>query len=678
MSATMTYPSSSAPSDALAAAAAAGGFLLTGVVSGCAVTPQGIPNMTVAVAAGTAKVLHDHVYVTAGSVAIGPAHATLRRIDLVVADAAGALSVIAGVPAQIPTPPTLPTNRLLLASVAVGAGVNAIGLDQIKDRRVMLAPGIDTVFNVADYGPIGPGVDGYAALAAAVADLNAAGAGTLVIPPTVVKQDRYVTATNGVTDITITGCDGVRVIGYGATIEVKGDIYRNVVTTRTLIGLKFQLCTRVTVEGLEIDGNADQATKANVTEAASHNLAFYGCVGITLKNLNLHHSTCDGLYFDEYMAATPQISCQNATVESVICKNNARQGMSITQLRKATFKNCDFNDSGLTGGSYGGHAPMAGVDIEPIRDTPTVDVRCGHITFDTCEFRNNQGKQFSAVNGSGGPFGVEWVRIVNSDIIADTSTSQFVVILAAHHGTLEDSYISCTNPGQPLSAIYPYWFTGSQHVWTVIRNNEIRGKTRCIVATGGSPDNLVIEGNDLISETAAPTTTVFLQIQTANTSFRDNKIFIPAAAHAVDGAALAIASLTNLDLVEKNVWNTDLVPTTTEHFYIDYSGTARVANERFKIDPSKPFRPAANATWDVSIPYGLGIANSAAQLIFVNTNNDRGSIKFGTAAPTTGTHEAGEVVLNSNPSAAGQPFGWVCIAGGTPGTWNVIASIGAT
>lgn len=39
------------------------------------------------------------------------------------------------------------------------------------------------------------------------------------------------------------------------------------------------------------------------------------------------------------------------------------------------------------------------------------------------------------------------------------------------------------------------------------------------------------------------------------------------------------------------------------------------------------------------------------------------------AAPTTGTWEVGDVVLNLNPAASGYA-GWVCVTGGTPGTWK--------
>lgn len=45
------------------------------------------------------------------------------------------------------------------------------------------------------------------------------------------------------------------------------------------------------------------------------------------------------------------------------------------------------------------------------------------------------------------------------------------------------------------------------------------------------------------------------------------------------------------------------------------------------------------------------------------------------AAPTTGTYVAGDMVRNSSPSEIGAPGskyvveGWMCVVGGTPGTW---------
>ena len=50
-----------------------------------------------------------------------------------------------------------------------------------------------------------------------------------------------------------------------------------------------------------------------------------------------------------------------------------------------------------------------------------------------------------------------------------------------------------------------------------------------------------------------------------------------------------------------------------------------------------------------------------------------------TAAPTTGTWQRGDYVKNSAPSATGSPevviLGWVCVSGGTPGTWKECRSL---
>ncbi|MCA1833044.1 MAG: hypothetical protein ABR520_11280 [Mycobacteriales bacterium] len=46
------------------------------------------------------------------------------------------------------------------------------------------------------------------------------------------------------------------------------------------------------------------------------------------------------------------------------------------------------------------------------------------------------------------------------------------------------------------------------------------------------------------------------------------------------------------------------------------------------------------------------------------------------AAPSTGTHVAGEIVFNADPVASGK-IGWVCVTGGTPGTWKAWGAIDA-
>lgn len=49
-------------------------------------------------------------------------------------------------------------------------------------------------------------------------------------------------------------------------------------------------------------------------------------------------------------------------------------------------------------------------------------------------------------------------------------------------------------------------------------------------------------------------------------------------------------------------------------------------------------------------------------------------IEYGSAAPTTGSYAQGSVVFNST-ATSGQPAGWMCTVGGTPGTWKAMANL---
>ncbi len=55
--------------------------------------------------------------------------------------------------------------------------------------------------------------------------------------------------------------------------------------------------------------------------------------------------------------------------------------------------------------------------------------------------------------------------------------------------------------------------------------------------------------------------------------------------------------------------------------------------------------------------------------------NDK-KVLSGTAAPTSGTYVQGDMMFNSTPSAGG-PLGWMCVAGGTPGSWKAMGNLAA-
>lgn len=116
----------------------------TGVVSGLAVTAQGSPNMTVAVAAGVAMTLGTLRSISGTNVTITAADSTNPRIDMIVSNTAGTLSAVAGTPAVSPVAPALTAGYVALAFVYVPAAASAITTAMIIDKRTPV-PGFETV-----------------------------------------------------------------------------------------------------------------------------------------------------------------------------------------------------------------------------------------------------------------------------------------------------------------------------------------------------------------------------------------------------------------------------------------------------------------------------------------------------------------------------------------------------
>lgn len=107
------------------------------VLSGCAVTAQTTPNMTVAVAAGSVSSNGVNYSVAAGNGTITTADATNPRLDLVVITSVGAIAVRAGTAAGAPKPAAKTANDVVLAVVFVPAGDTAINGNQIVDLRTV-------------------------------------------------------------------------------------------------------------------------------------------------------------------------------------------------------------------------------------------------------------------------------------------------------------------------------------------------------------------------------------------------------------------------------------------------------------------------------------------------------------------------------------------------------------
>lgn len=124
----------------------AAGFAGTGVVSGCAVTAQISPNMTVAVASGVVSSAGASVAVAAGNLTVG-ASTSLPRVDLVTVSPTGAKTITAGTAAVNPKPVLLSTlsGHVALAMVYVAANATSIVAGAITDKRIVIAPSAPSI-----------------------------------------------------------------------------------------------------------------------------------------------------------------------------------------------------------------------------------------------------------------------------------------------------------------------------------------------------------------------------------------------------------------------------------------------------------------------------------------------------------------------------------------------------
>lgn len=117
-----------------------------GVLTGLTCTAQASPDMTVAVAAGQARIQGYFPYFAAQNATISAASSSNPRIDLISVDYNGTVTVTAGTAAAAPVCPALPSNSIPLAQVYVQTSASSIGSNAITDKRVA----VPDTFDIAD------------------------------------------------------------------------------------------------------------------------------------------------------------------------------------------------------------------------------------------------------------------------------------------------------------------------------------------------------------------------------------------------------------------------------------------------------------------------------------------------------------------------------------------------
>ena len=118
------------------------GLLGTGVLHGGAVSPQGTPDGTVAVAAGAGLSAGAYVTWAGGNFTLPAADGTHPRWVLISVSSAGVKTATAGAAAASPLPPATPAGHIALWRVWWPAGAEDATADHLADgdHRAILPP----------------------------------------------------------------------------------------------------------------------------------------------------------------------------------------------------------------------------------------------------------------------------------------------------------------------------------------------------------------------------------------------------------------------------------------------------------------------------------------------------------------------------------------------------------
>jgi hypothetical protein len=448
--------------------------------------------------------------------------------------------------------------------------------------RVSSAPpesASEDVFNIRSFGAKGDGVhDDLPAYHAMVAAINAKKGGTAYFPEGVYFMDAHQRYNErgiegGSAQPVFSDCDGLRISGYKAKIDLRANYRRSRQDDRHPIsGIRIQRCRNFVIEGLEIDGNVDRLTRQGpVGETWSHGIIIASSRHYTLRDLFVHHHATDGIGLGR---TENGVVDEDVVLENVRSTHNARQALSVMGVRRLRATNCDFSHTGRVQ-PYGGYPPGAGLDIEPEGRGALVD----DCLFVNCRFENNAGGQVTV----GYP-------AVTTDVVFDrcrmtgpSAALDFSVIFTPNRGALRNCHIDLDYGSLALS------LGGKSDV--TVENCTIVFKKFGIVSLYDAP--VLVKGCYLQCnaprplEVAAPYVTNPRFRFIGNRVFRNAASFRPEIAGVADQASVIVAAE-----CRDNRWETDFVAPArapNQHFYTDYGATRVVQNERYASPAYRPF-----------------------------------------------------------------------------------------
>ena len=535
------------------------------------------------------------------------------------------------------------------------------------------------------------GTDDYDALQAAAAAVNATGGGTLLFPPGAYRVNRCkITGgphQNNVKDIVYQNCTGLHILGYGAKIDVKGDFHQ---TADWQAGpywysyswpvqpFVFLGCENFRIEGLELYGNVDKMTRGlldpEVKETPGSGIwTGNTCREYTFVDLYVHHFATDGLS----LGTDEPIADRGAVLLNVRSLYNARNALSILNLRGATFIRCEFSQSGRAAGTYLSHSPAAGL----VMGEPEVkaDVPTGDFTFIDCAFVNGRGIALDAESGE---------SLFKRCLFWGTESYSIYVATTAPKLVFEDceiygeclNYFAAAVPDESTRYIRCH-FEDKEYPGT----NEVFRGGACVATPGrgpGSPRGGNVQLEDCVV-VANKTLGVWLDAAATKHILRTTTI-----THKYDALpsnnGLGVQSLLTDCVFDRVHFAEDMKNPQGKNWILDVSppeitdGVVVDGPYVLWTDQTTGAKLNGNALGNTR-PFprvSLELNHGMKQLGLNQLGPYQGYTTLGAldGAPTSGTWKRGDLVLNQAPLAGGK-VGWVCVAAGTPGTWHAFGQI---
>lgn len=213
----------------------------------------------------------------------------------------------------------------------------------------------------------------------------------------------------------------------------------------------------------------------------------------------------------------------------------------------------------------------------------------------------------------------------------------------------------------------------------IIRDNVLRGRSGLYLTGTAALDAPVISGN--IIENTATSTASTSNTFSATGALIDSNIFIGNVTYGmnVTGDGTRISNNIFKDINSGSVATS--YPILINASSGDYYVTGNIVQGGV-LDSFIFGNNSGSTIHSVNniLPYSLKVRQSSSttlagdEVAIISGGGDGMRRLTGTSAPASGTYAPGDIVYNESPSAAGN-IGWVCISGGSPGTWKSFGTI---